>query len=39
MQTAIADPLALRILEGDFRDGDSLRVVVAGDRLDSVGTA
>jgi ATP-dependent Clp protease ATP-binding subunit ClpB len=38
MQTAIADPLALRILEGDFRDGDSLRVVVAGDRL-SVGTA
>jgi ATP-dependent Clp protease ATP-binding subunit ClpB len=39
MQTAIADPLALQILEGDFRDGDSLRVVVAGDRLDFVGTA
>jgi len=39
IQTAIADPLALQILEGDFRDGDSLRVVVAGDRLDFVGTA
>jgi ATP-dependent Clp protease ATP-binding subunit ClpB len=34
IQTAIADPLALRVLEGDFRDGDSLRVVVEDDRLD-----
>jgi ATP-dependent Clp protease ATP-binding subunit ClpB len=33
MQKAIADPLALELLDGRFADGDSVRVVVAGDRL------
>jgi ATP-dependent Clp protease ATP-binding subunit ClpA len=33
LQTAIADPLALAILDGTFRDGDSVRVSVDGERL------
>ena len=33
MQTAIADPLALRVLEGEFREGDTVRVVAADDAL------
>jgi ATP-dependent Clp protease ATP-binding subunit ClpB len=33
LQTAIADPLALAILDGTFRDGDTVSVTVAGDQL------
>ena len=33
LQTAIADPLALAILDGTFRDGDTVRVIVDGDAL------
>jgi ATP-dependent Clp protease ATP-binding subunit ClpB len=33
MQRAIGDPLALELLEGVYRDGDRVRVVVAGDHL------
>jgi ATP-dependent Clp protease ATP-binding subunit ClpB len=33
MQRAIGDPLALELLEGVYRDGDTVRVVVAGDHL------
>ena len=33
IQTAIADPLALAILDGTFRDGDQIEVVVEGGRL------
>ncbi len=33
LQTAIADPLSLRMLEGAIADGDSIRVVVDGDEL------
>ena len=33
LQTAIADPLALSILDGTVRDGDTIRVIVDGDAL------
>ncbi|MFQ5555157.1 MAG: ATP-dependent chaperone ClpB, partial [Acidimicrobiia bacterium] len=33
LQTAISDPLALRLLEGSVGDGETLRVVVDGERL------
>ena len=33
LQTAIADPLAMSILDGTFRDGDEIEVVVEGDVL------
>ena len=33
LQTAIADPLALAILDGTFRDGDSVNVTVADGQL------
>jgi len=33
LQTAIADPLSLAILDGTFRDGDSIEVIVDGDAL------
>ncbi|MEA3510114.1 MAG: AAA family ATPase, partial [Actinomycetota bacterium] len=33
LQTAIGDPLALAILDGTFRDGDTIEVVVDGDTL------
>ena len=33
LQTAIADPLALAILDGTFRDGDTIKVIVDGDAL------
>ncbi len=33
IQTAVADKLALRVLEGDFRDGDRVMVGVAADEL------
>jgi len=33
MQRAIGDPLAVEILEGTFRDGDTVRVVADEDRL------
>ena len=33
LQTAIADPLALAILDGTFRDGDTIEVTVDGDQL------
>jgi ATP-dependent Clp protease ATP-binding subunit ClpB len=33
LQTAIADPLALAILDGTFRDGDTIEVIVDGDAL------
>ena len=33
LQTAIADPLALAILDGTFRDGDTVSVTVDGDQL------
>ncbi|GMQ86073.1 MAG: ATP-dependent chaperone ClpB [Acidimicrobiia bacterium] len=33
LQTAIADPLSLEMLEGSIADGDSIRVMVDGDGL------
>ena len=33
LQTAIADPLALKVLDGEFREGDTIEVVVDGDHL------
>jgi ATP-dependent Clp protease ATP-binding subunit ClpB len=33
IQRRIQDPLALRILEGDFAEGDTVRVDAAGDDL------
>ncbi|MEN8112797.1 MAG: ATP-dependent chaperone ClpB [Actinomycetota bacterium] len=33
LQTAIADPLALALLDGTFRDGDDIEVTVEGDTL------
>ena len=33
LQTAIADPLSLAILDGTFRDGDSIEVIVDRDAL------
>jgi len=33
LQTAIADPLAMALLDGTFRDGDHVDVIVEGDRL------
>ena len=33
IQRLVQDPLAMRILEGEFRDGDTVRVDVAGDQL------
>jgi ATP-dependent Clp protease ATP-binding subunit ClpB len=33
LQTAIADPLALAILDGTFRDGDTILVTADGDQL------
>jgi ATP-dependent Clp protease ATP-binding subunit ClpB len=33
LQTAIADPLALALLDGTYRDGDTIRVTVEGDQL------
>jgi len=33
LQTAIADPLALALLDGTFHDGDSVTVIVRGDAL------
>jgi ATP-dependent Clp protease ATP-binding subunit ClpB len=33
LQTAIADPLSLKMLDGTFKDGDQIGVVVDGDRL------
>ncbi len=33
LQTAIGDPLALAILDGTFRDGDTIEVVADGDAL------
>jgi len=33
LQTAIADPLALAILDGTFRDGDTVRVSVDRNEL------
>ena len=33
LQTAIADPLALAMLDGTFRDGDTIEVTVEGDAL------
>ncbi len=36
LQTAIADPLALRVLEGEFHEGDTVQVVARGDRLEFV---
>jgi len=38
LQTAIADPLALKVLAGDFREGDTIEVVVSGGELDFVTT-
>ncbi len=34
LQRAVADPLALRVLAGDFREGDTVRVVVRDGELD-----
>ncbi|CAN5422027.1 ATP-dependent chaperone ClpB [soil metagenome] len=36
IQTEVADALAIRMLEGAFGEGDTVRVIVAGDRLDLV---
>ncbi len=33
IQRLVQDPLALRLLEGEFRDGDTVRVDAAGDAL------
>ena len=33
LQTAIADPLSLALLDGTFRDGDTIAVIVDGDAL------
>ena len=33
LQTAIGDPLAMAILDGTFRDGDKIQVIVEGDAL------
>ncbi|MEN8234120.1 MAG: ATP-dependent chaperone ClpB [Actinomycetota bacterium] len=33
LQTAIADPLALALLDGTFRDGDHIEVIVEGEAL------
>ncbi len=33
LQTAIADPLSLAILDGTFRDGESIEVIVDGDAI------
>lgn len=33
LQTAIANPLSLAILDGTFRDGDTIEVIVDGDAL------
>jgi len=33
LQTAIADPLSLKMLDGSVKDGDALRVVLDGDDL------
>ena len=33
LQKAVADPLAMRILEGDFTDGDTVRVAVSDGEL------
>ncbi|HHC09358.1 MAG TPA: ATP-dependent chaperone ClpB [Actinobacteria bacterium] len=34
LQRTVADPLALRVLAGDFREGDTVRVVVRDGELD-----
>ncbi len=36
IQTEVADALAMRILEGSFGEGEIVRVIVDGDRLDLV---
>ncbi len=33
IQRAILDPLALRVLQGDFREGDTIRIDVSGGKL------
>jgi ATP-dependent Clp protease ATP-binding subunit ClpB len=33
LQRRLLDPLALRVLDGEFREGDSITVDVAGDEL------
>ena len=36
LQKAVADPLALQLLDGSFQDGDAIKVVVKGDNLEFV---
>jgi ATP-dependent Clp protease ATP-binding subunit ClpA len=37
IQTEVADQLAIRMLEGDFGEGDTVRVAVADDHLTLMG--
>ena len=34
IQRAILDPLALRVLQGDFKEGDTIRIDSRGGKLD-----